>query len=302
MIGIHVHKNGRKMHDAIKEEYDRAVNSDFTWGSFQIFVAGPHNYNETLSVDDKEYIKEFTAKHNIQFVAHGTYLDTPWNGKSGPKYNIGKELEICKDIGANGLVIHLAKKPLTTIIDTIGNLLNHNEDGPILYLEISSAKASKETFETPEKIKTLFGAIVNKYGKDMLNRVGLTIDTAHLWAAGVDIASAENASNWLEPITDMIAKDELRKVMIHLNDQTTERGCGKDQHAPLMYGTIWKEYNPEEGTLPAKDSGLVTFLEFAKKHELVTILERKDDTPKIDGQPLISNILSDYAILNTLGY
>jgi endonuclease IV len=68
--------------------------------------------------------------------------------------------------------------------------------------------------------------------------------------------------------------------MFHLNDAVYARGSGKDTHAALMTGKIWK------GT-DFKENGLNYIMKFAKFNQMPMILER----------PKLAMLKTDYALL-----
>ena len=55
---------------------------------------------------------------------------------------------------------------------------------------------------------------------------GICVDTAHIWAAGTDISSAEGMSAWLQAL-----KSPEKVKLVHLNGCQTALGFGRDQHA-----------------------------------------------------------------------
>lgn len=71
-------------------------------------------------------------------------------------------------------------------------------------------------------------------------RLGVCIDTAHLWGAGHDISTASAAQQVLQEIDRRIGLERLR--VIHLNDTEKLLGSHRDVHARIGEGII-----PEEG-------------------------------------------------------
>jgi deoxyribonuclease-4 len=70
-------------------------------------------------------------------------------------------------------------------------------------------------------------------------RVGVCIDTAHLWGAGYDISSAISAQAVLQHFDETIGLDRLK--VIHLNDTEKALGSHRDVHARLGEGIIGEE-------------------------------------------------------------
>jgi deoxyribonuclease-4 len=77
-------------------------------------------------------------------------------------------------------------------------------------------------------------AMIDACGGD--ERLGLCIDTQHLWASGVDFSTIEGANALVAEIDDRIGLDRLR--CFHLNDSKTPLGGNKDRHANIDEGEI----------------------------------------------------------------
>jgi deoxyribonuclease-4 len=71
------------------------------------------------------------------------------------------------------------------------------------------------------------------------DRLGVCLDTAHLWGYGYDISSAETTLNVLQQFVDVI--DPQRLKVIHLNDTEKALGSHRDVHARLGEGIIGED-------------------------------------------------------------
>ena len=71
---------------------------------------------------------------------------------------------------------------------------------------------------------------------DIQERVGVCIDTAHLWGAGHDIGSVEAASQVLNHFDETVGLKQLK--VLHLNDTEMGLGSHRDVHARLGEGII----------------------------------------------------------------
>jgi deoxyribonuclease-4 len=72
-------------------------------------------------------------------------------------------------------------------------------------------------------------------------RVALCLDTAHLWGAGHDVATAAGADSIVAEVEARVGLERL--VMLHLNDSKVGRGSRLDRHQHLGAG----EMGPGEG-------------------------------------------------------
>ena len=71
------------------------------------------------------------------------------------------------------------------------------------------------------------------------DRLGVCLDTAHLWGAGHDISNAASVQQLLQHFDDIIGLRRLK--VIHLNDTEMALGSHRDVHARLGEGIIGEE-------------------------------------------------------------
>jgi deoxyribonuclease-4 len=67
-------------------------------------------------------------------------------------------------------------------------------------------------------------------------RIGFCLDTAHAWAAGIDLSEPEAIDTFLADFDARIGLERL--VMLHFNDSKSERGSRLDRHEHLGAGRI----------------------------------------------------------------
>jgi endonuclease IV len=282
VIGPHVSKTGRKgtragrkMHVALAEDLAFVSTYGPVAPCAQIFVAGPKSMRETLSDEEKAGVLEYVRAHNAVLVIHGSYLDTAiWGGSETAARCLKQELRVAAGLGATGVVTHLSAASnsdnLPGVVRDIETLPDTVLNNVVWWLETNSAKPRATTFETPAKL----GALVRRIRAVATKlRVGVCVDTAHLFACGVALDSAVAATRWIEEFEREVGPP----VMFHLNDSKTPLGSGKDIHEVLCNGMIWKSYHPTDGNLPVEESGLVTILNYCARNRCPVILERDDD-------------------------
>lgn len=68
------------------------------------------------------------------------------------------------------------------------------------------------------------------------HRLGFCLDTAHLWAAGFDVSTAEGVDAVLTLFDAEVGLDRLR--LVHLNDSRSVLGSGSDRHEHVGGGRI----------------------------------------------------------------
>lgn len=270
MFGVHisktadVDKNSVELYDAIINFSELLNNYDHKLLTCQIFVSGPQKLK--FNIDDEQIEKIKSLTKDIKIIAHGAYAAFPWNGKPYPAIFIKKELEICRRANISGLVIHLGKPDISTVIKTIPSLMN--DIGPLIFLETPSVKPESSHYEIPKKLFILFSKIY-KIDKDK-SCFGLCVDTAHIWACGINITSFKDATAWLTEFEKLLLIIPPKNILFHLNDSLSFCGSGIDRHANIAEGTIWSGYK-----FRLKKSGFAAFVQFTVKYNIPSIFERK---------------------------
>jgi len=288
-LGFHVSRNDGETKMGIREALEKSIELLKGYGisspAAQIFISGPKNYKEILSHDDKKDIEKLVRSAGLQLVIHGAFVDYPWKGSPSSINNIKKELITSDAIGSTGVIVHLGGRAnegrvLTHVLTKISS--NYESR---LWLEIHAAKPSSGTYETPKKISRLFENARSIIEAKKLNvKLGLCIDTAHLFSCGVSLSSRSAARDWLAKLPPV-------PVMLHLNDSASELGSGTDRHEALCKGNIWGMYHPDTGQLPIEESGLVYILSWAEENNITVILERK-----------YKDIQMDLSLITKLGF
>jgi len=270
MFGPHVHRifagEGAALPEHLAADRAGAAEAGIEMRAAQIFVASPRKLAMTLGDTEAAALKAYLEREPLFVVAHGTYLDVPWKSAYIRKF-IRKEIEACEAAGVRGLVVHLGTPGVAEVVGALPSLVEPWRD-VIVYLETPHVKPEKSLYETGAKLAALFREIRSRADPNLC-RFGLCVDTAHLWACGVDLRGRAEAEAWLaglEAVSGVIPHD---RILFHLNDNHAGRGSGGDHHACLFEGQIWGDYVDR----PAA-SGLAAFVEYAVRWQLPVILER----------------------------
>jgi deoxyribonuclease-4 len=67
-------------------------------------------------------------------------------------------------------------------------------------------------------------------------RLGVCLDSCHLWASGYDVTDEVTLDSLLDEFDRLIGLDRLRAL--HVNDSQTPLGSNRDRHANLREGLI----------------------------------------------------------------
>lgn len=73
-------------------------------------------------------------------------------------------------------------------------------------------------------------------GVDLKHKVGITLDTCHVWAAGYDIASEQGYGSMIDEIKETVGLDRI--MGFHLNDSKKGLGEHTDRHEMIGKGKI----------------------------------------------------------------
>jgi len=270
ILGIHVDKKKSTLHESIQYELD-----ELGINACQIFTHNPRSGVQTNIEPDK--IKKVT--HDIDLYVHSSYVTVSiWNVNNKNKdekksinilQRFESELIASKKINANCYVVHISKKLPEEIVETmqiIKPIVKRNKVK--IGLEMIASKSDNKTYETPEKINNLL-YLLDQENKNDNKWYGIVVDTAHIWAAGIDITDYKQMDNWLNLI-----KKKNKILLFHVNGSFHDRCCGKDKHAiPLSSeDKIW--HNTQY-----KKSGLYALVNFATKNTIAMILEVKLNDP-----------------------
>ena len=230
-IGAHVaFKSPNYFVDSGK--YSLSINAN----SMMIFLGPPQN-SKRVSIQKMrmdKYLKEIGKKIPLQnILVHCPYIVNPANPeKSRFSFEfISKELKMMEELGLKFYVLHpgaSVKYSLQIGLDTCVNNLKKilaNTKNTIILLETMSGKGTQIGF-TLEQLSYIIKKVDNE-------RIGICLDTCHLWAAGYDLVNYKQFINQLKN-NQLIDKIHA----IHVNNSLMEFNSKKDRHASLLKGTI----------------------------------------------------------------
>ena len=237
LIGAHVSTGGGLVR-AIERADER------TCEAIQIFNQSPRMWRPTrYSDDDFAEFRKALEPSRVEVVAiHMIYLINPAaKDKEMRKKSLDSlthALRVGDGIGALGVVVHpgALKDDTRTnarkrAINLIKEALARSESCPILYENTAGSPQllGRDFDETAELIEKTGGP----------KRLGLCIDTCHLYATGYNIASPEGTKKMVDEIGDKVGLKQLK--LMHMNDSTDPLGSNRDRHAPIGKGEIGRK-------------------------------------------------------------
>jgi deoxyribonuclease-4 len=237
LIGAHVSTGGGLVR-AIERAQER------TCDAIQIFNQSPRMWRPTsYSDDDFAEFGEEMAASRVQVVAiHMIYLINP---AAKDREMQRKSLEslthalwVGDGIGAMGVVVHPGALKDDTrsnarkrAINLIKEALARSERCRIIYENTAGSPQllGRDFDETAE--------LIDKTGGP--KRLGLCIDTCHLYATGYDIATRKGTRDLVDEIDAKVGLEQLK--LLHVNDATDPLGSNRDRHAPIGKGEIGRK-------------------------------------------------------------
>ena len=152
------------------------------------------------------------------------------------------ELAVTTELGARYVTVHAGSHRGSGTEAGVARLVNGLErsladrpaagGSPTVVLENSSGGGGNMA-STIEDMATILDA-AGARGLD--GRLGVCLDTAHLWGAGYDISTAPGIDSLLRDFDERIGLSRL--VMIHFNDSHSALGSRHDRHAHVGEGRI----------------------------------------------------------------
>lgn len=213
--------------------------------ALQLFTKQPNRWAEP-EIDDERAaaFKEARREHEIAVaVSHDSYLinlATPNPELFEKSYNsFRRELERCVKLGLEYLVTHPGNatdgdfdRGLAQNAEAITRALEEVPGQTVVLLETTagSGKVLGSRFEE-------LAAMIEKIPAPHRDRVGVCLDTCHVWAAGYDLV--QDYDGVFTTFDDLVGLDRL--LLFHLNDSQGDLGSRRDRHAAIGEGTLGEE-------------------------------------------------------------
>jgi len=234
-IGAHVSSAGG-IHTAV----DRAA--DIGCDSVQIFTQSPRMWRPTNhDPANFERFKERAAEVGLQgVVCHALYLlnlaatDPAIHEKSVAA--LKNSVEVACKIDADAVVFHVGshlndgfETGLRRVVPALADCLEGCSEKTWLLIE-NTAGAGDTIGRSVEELATLVDAL------DRHPRIGICLDSCHLWASGYDVTDRGALDALLDQVDREIGLDRLRAL--HVNDSKTPPGSNRDRHDNVGEGLM----------------------------------------------------------------
>ncbi|MGH3045898.1 MAG: deoxyribonuclease IV [Gaiellaceae bacterium] len=235
LAGAHVSTSGG-IHTAIDRA--EALGAD----AVQIFTQSPRAWRPTNhDPANFERFKERRAEVGIgAVVCHALYLinlaapDATVYEKS--RASLLNTVEVACAIEADGVVIHVGshvgagfEAGLERAAPALQEALERCSETTWVLLE-NSAGAGGTIGRSVDELAVL----VDRLGAHP--RLGVCLDSCHLWVSGVDVTDADALDATIMDVDERIGLDRLR--CLHVNDADAALGSNRDRHANLGEGEL----------------------------------------------------------------
>jgi len=234
-IGAHLSSSGG-IHTAVDRA--EAIGAE----SLQVFTQSPRTWRPTNH--DPANFEKFRARreevglHGV--LCHALYLcnfaatDDAIYEKS--VVALATTMQVARGIGADGVVFHVGshlgagfEKGLERVLPALDVVLKLCDDTTWLLME-NSAGTGGTIGRSIEELATIDERL------DRHPRLGVCLDSCHLYASGVDVTERPTLDALLDELDDAIGLDRLRAL--HLNDSAAPLGSNRDRHANIGEGLL----------------------------------------------------------------
>ncbi|HXQ48292.1 MAG TPA: deoxyribonuclease IV [Thermoplasmata archaeon] len=214
--------------------------------AIQIFSKSPHMWDGPPIAPDAAagFRAAVAAERSFGTAVHNGYLV---NLASPKVFLLRKsrkafldEIQRAELLGVDGLIFHpgahVGSGPeagLRTIAESVRKALEAVPDGRVRLLLENAAGQGTALCASFEELSTVLAAI------DAPDRVGVALDTCHLFAFGNDFRTADGYGQLVERIDATIGTEAVRAF--HLNDARAALGSHRDLHENIGKGEIGRD-------------------------------------------------------------
>lgn len=218
---------------------DKAINDQIS--VIQIFLTNTVSFNKcTKDNVELEKFGKMCSFNGIQIFVHAPYVINLCNNDA---FNVRRSTELIHNLleksdvmNAKGVIIHVGKAlkydkqtAIDMFISNVKYVIKNTDFKSKLIIETCAGQGT----EINENISD-FLAMFDAFSNEEKEKLGICIDTCHVFVAGNDLRTKSNIDNFfisLKPYIKLIS-------CFHLNDSKAKFKERKDRHADLGFGYI----------------------------------------------------------------
>lgn len=236
LLGVHVSISGR-----IYEAVDRAASLGCT--AMQIFSRNPRQWRQLeIAVEDAREFRKKRKEKGIGVVAiHVPYLiNLATSYDDLYKKSVAAYIEDMKEaalLGAEYVVTHMGSYKNSTLpqglkafISAVNEVFKETKGSRVKLLLENTAGSGSWLGATFDHHRKIFEHVKDNH------RLGVCLDTAHVFEAGFDIRRPEVVDLLLTEIERKTRKGAVK--VVHLNDSMTPKASHSDRHQHIGKGFI----------------------------------------------------------------
>lgn len=213
--------------------------------AIQIFTKSNRQWHaKPIASDEGKAFQRSLAENNIAYVnAHASYLinlcASEQTTASRSTAALETELIRCHELGIQDLVLHPGAKKEQSLDSAIKKFATNLNTALSL-----TPKNTRILIESMAGQGSVIGSTLEELAAILEmttspSRVGICIDTCHIFAAGYDFCSMEKYHEFWKSFNHFIGIDKLH--LIHLNDSKKTLGARVDRHEHIGEGQIGKQ-------------------------------------------------------------
>jgi deoxyribonuclease-4 len=236
-----------------------------------------HKFKNQAEIDE---IKNYVSRNKICLVIHSVY---PINLCKFPSTsgriqyahtNIQYDLKYGQMLGAKCVVLHIGSRTdndidtaINNLVSNINKIISNMPKGIMLSLETSAGSGNQVGWNL-EELARIWDMVKNNSenktnSENNKNKVGICIDTAHIFVSGYDISTVAGISEYMNKFNSLIGIKHITNF--HINDSKYALGTKHDEHRGIGQGLI---YNSDEGK-----KALLYIKKICMKNKIPMILE-----------------------------
>jgi deoxyribonuclease IV len=234
-VGVHVSIAG-----SLESAFGEATSLGCT--SFQIFTRSPRVWAWKPLADEAvaAFLQKRKETNFKSLVVHMPYLPnlaTPIKQiMKQSRASLKEEVGRCNSLGIEFLIVHLGSHMGKGTMTGVRNVaaacdlaLSSNPGRATILLENMAGQKNCVGARFEE-----LRSIIDLVGEN--RRVGVCLDTCHLFASGFDLSSEEGVESTLGLFKDVVGYERLK--VVHLNDSKGSLGSNLDRHEHVGMGMI----------------------------------------------------------------
>jgi deoxyribonuclease-4 len=224
----------------VKKAIDRAVDIDAD--AVQLFVQSPRawRFPDHDPADLAAFRERRVGAGLGAVLVHSLYLvnlaTTNDDFYSKSVDTMTRTMEASSAIEADGVVLHVGshqgagfEAALERVAPALAQILEGTSDTTWLLME-NTAGAGGTIGRSIDELEAIFELM------DRHSRLGICLDSCHLYASGTDVTDRDTLDRLLEEMDSTFGLDRIRAL--HVNDSKTPLGSNRDRHDNILEGVM----------------------------------------------------------------